>query len=69
MVFTKSWFQKTAVRCIKTFAEVMLANMSVGQAFGEVSWAQAASCAGVASIVCFATCIVSLPENKDSKEA
>lgn len=67
-MFTKKWWESAITRTIKTFAESMLAFMTVGNAFNEVSWGQAASCAGLSAAICLATCVVSLPEAKD-KEA
>lgn len=42
----------TLMRCLYTFAEVMLGFVAVGSAFTEIHWGHALSVAGVAVIVC-----------------
>ena len=64
-VFTKKWFHAAAIRAIKTFAQAMLATMTVGQTFAEVSWANAASVAGVAAVISLLTSLAGLPEVND----
>ena len=61
-VFTKRWFKAAAVRALKTFAQTMLATISVGQSFAEVTWANAASVAGVAAVISLLTSVAGLPE-------
>ena len=43
----------------------MLATITVGQTFAEVTWANACSVAGVAAIISLLTSIAGLPEVDD----
>lgn len=60
--YFKRWLKATSVRCIKTFAECVVGMVSIGQAFSDVNWVNTISAASVATIICFFTCIASLPE-------
>lgn len=62
MIFTKVWWKAAAIRAIKTFAQAMLATISVGQTFAEVTWLNACSVAGVAALISVLTSIAGLPE-------
>ena len=61
-VFTKLWFKAAAIRALKTFAQTMLATISIGQTFAEVTWANACSVAGVAAVISLLTSFAGLPE-------
>lgn len=61
-VFTKRWFKAAAVRALKTFAQTMLATISIGQTFAEVTWLNACSVAGVAAVISLLTSVAGLPE-------
>jgi hypothetical protein len=67
-VFTKKWFHAAAIRAIKTFAQAMLATITVGQTFAEVSWANAASVAGVAAVISLLTSLAGLPEVNENDD-
>lgn len=62
MIFTKVWWKAAAIRAVKTFAQAMLATISVGQTFAEVTWLNACSVAGVAALISVLTSIAGLPE-------
>ena len=62
MIFTKTWWKAAAVRALKTFAQAMLATITVGQTFAEVSWLNACSVAGVAALISLLTSVAGLPE-------
>lgn len=62
MIFTKLWWKAAAIRALKTFAQAMLATISVGQTFAEVTWLNACSVAGVAALISVLTSIAGLPE-------
>lgn len=61
----KSWWKAAAVRTIKTFAEVLISMVTVGQAFSEVEWMHVLSVSGVAALIAFLTCFAGLPEVED----
>ena len=61
----KGWWKAAAVRTIKTFAEVLISMVTVGQAFAEVDWLHVLSVSGVAALIAFATCFAGLPEVRD----
>lgn len=67
-VFTKKWFHAAAIRAIKTFAQAMLATITVGQTFAEVSWVNAASVAGVAAVISLLTSLAGLPEVNENDD-
>lgn len=58
----KNWWKAAAVRTIKTFAEVLISMVTVGQAFSEVEWMHVLSVSGVAALIAFLTCFAGLPE-------
>lgn len=61
----KNWWKAAAVRTIKTFAEVLISMVTVGQAFSEVEWLHVLSVSGVAALIAFLTCFAGLPEVED----
>ncbi len=61
----KNWWKAAAVRTIKTFAEVLISMVTVGQAFSEVEWMHVLSVSGVAALIAFLTCFAGLPEVED----
>ncbi len=61
----KNWWKAAAVRTIKTFAEVLISMVTVGQAFSEVEWLHVLSVSGVAALLAFLTCFAGLPEVED----
>ena len=61
----KNWWKAALVRTIKTFAEVLISMVTVGQAFSEVEWLHVLSVSGVAALIAFLTCFAGLPEVED----
>lgn len=64
----KNWWKAAAVRTIKTFAEVLISMVTVGQAFSEVEWLHVLSVSGVAALIAFLTCFAGLPEVTEAEE-
>lgn len=61
----KNWWKAALIRTIKTFAEVLISMVTVGQAFSEVEWMHVLSVSGVAALIAFLTCFAGLPEVED----
>lgn len=55
----KTFLIDMAERAIKTFAEMLVADISVGQGFGDIDWGRTFSVAGVATLVSIAMSIAS----------
>ena len=64
-VFTKSWGEAALIRAIKTFCQVALSMVTVGQAFIDVNWVNVISVSGVAFILSILTSLAGLPEVED----
>lgn len=47
----KHFIMDTLERATKTFAEMMLADISVGQGFGDIDWGRTLSASGVAALI------------------
>lgn len=47
----KCFIMDTIERAAKTFAEMLLADISVGQGFGDIDWGRTLSVAGVAALI------------------
>lgn len=63
---TKKFIMDTIERAIKTFAEMLLADISVGQGFSDINWGRTLSVAGVATLISILMSIASYkvgPEN------
>lgn len=61
--YLKIWIKAAGVRALKTFAQSVLAVISVtGIAFDEVDWAMTLSVALVSALASVLTSIVGLPE-------
>lgn len=63
-----NWWKAAAVRTIKTFAEVLISMVTVGQAFSEVEWLHVLSVSGVAALIAFLTCFAGLPEVTEAEK-
>lgn len=48
---TRAFLKDTAERAIKTFAEMTIADVSVGQGFEDINWVRTFSVAGVATLI------------------
>ena len=49
-VDTKSWFEASGKRAVKTFAQTMASMITVGAAVNELDWGYIASVAAVSAI-------------------
>lgn len=63
---TKTWIKAAAVRAVKTFAQTMVASLTVGAAISDISWSTLLSVSAVAALASILTSIAGLPE-VDSK--
>ena len=63
---TKTWIKAAAVRASKTFAQTMVASLTVGAAISDISWRTLLSVSAVAALASILTSIAGLPE-VDSK--
>ena len=58
----KLWWKAAGTRAIKTFAQVAVSMLTVGQAVIEVNWINVLSVAGVAAVISILTSLAGLPE-------
>ena len=58
----KQWWEAAAVRAIKTFAQVAVSMLTVGQAVTDINWLSVVSVAGVSAIASLLTSFAGLPE-------
>ena len=63
---TKTWIKAAAVRAVKTFAQTMVASLTVGAAISDISWGTLLSVSAVAALASILTSFAGLPE-VDSK--
>jgi len=61
-VDTKKWFKGAGVRAIKTFAQVAVSMLTVGQAVLDVNWVNVLSVSAVAAVISILTSVAGLPE-------
>lgn len=47
----KAFLKDTGERAVKTFAEMMVADIAVGQGFEDIDWLRTLSVAGVATLL------------------
>lgn len=60
-IFTKNYIKDLLERAIKTFAQTLVADVTVGQGFEDINWLRALSIAGVAALISVLTSIASRP--------
>jgi len=58
-MFTVTFVKDAAERAVKTFAQALLATITVGEAITSIDWGQGAAIAATASAVSVLTSIVS----------
>lgn len=56
------WAKAAAIRAVKTFAQAVVAGITVGVAINEINWKVLFSVAAVAMIASIFTSIAGLPE-------
>lgn len=61
-VDTKKWFEKAAVRAVKTFAQSAASLITVGAAVSELDWRYIISVSVVAGIYSIVTSVAGIPE-------
>lgn len=66
-VDTTEWLKCSAIRALKTIAQVAGSMLTVGQAFGEVNWGYVSSVAVTAGIISIITSVAGIPEVKGSE--
>lgn len=59
---TKTWIKAAAVRAVKTFAQTMVASLTVGMAISDISWGTLLSVSAVAALASILTSVAGLPE-------
>lgn len=59
---TKTWIKAAAVRAVKTFAQTMVASITVGAAISDISWSTLLSVSAVAALASILTSVAGLPE-------
>lgn len=64
-VNTKKWAKAAGVRAIKTFAQVAVSMLTVGQAVMDVNWVNVLSVSAVAAVISVLTSIAGIPEVKE----
>lgn len=64
-VDTKRWAKAAGVRAIKTFAQVAVSMLTVGQAVMDVNWVNVLSVSAVAVVISVLTSIAGIPEVKE----
>ena len=58
----KKWLKAASVRALKTFAQVAVSMLTVGQAFIDVNWVNVLSVSAVAAVISILTSVAGLPE-------
>ena len=65
-MYLKRWVKATAIRMLRTFAQVLIASLVGMQLFEEVDWRIALSKTGLATLICMLMCLRNnLPELSD----
>jgi len=65
----RKWLKAAGIRALKTFCQVAVSMITVGQAVMEVNWLNVLSVSTVAGIVSILTSLAGLPEVEDDEEA
>lgn len=56
------WFAAAGLRAVRTFAQMVVSMITVGQVFSEINWIQVLSVSAVAAIYSLAMSLTGLPE-------
>lgn len=56
------WLKAALVRAVKTFAQTMVASITVGATLEEVDWLRVLSVSGLACVLSLLTSLAGLPE-------
>ena len=62
-IFNRDWWIACGIRCLRTFAEAMLAYIGTGAVvLGDVQWIAALSAGAMGAVVAFLLALAGLPE-------
>lgn len=61
-VFTRKWFEASAVRAIKTVAQTSVAMIGTATVLGGVDWVMVVSASVLAGVLSLLTSVAGLPE-------
>ena len=64
----KKWIKAAGIRALKTFAQTIVATITVGSAINEVNWLNVLSISAVAAICSLLTSVAGLPELKGDEQ-
>lgn len=60
----KKWIKAAGIRALKTFAQTIVATITVGSAIDEVNWLNVLSVSAIAAVCSLLTSVAGLPELK-----
>ena len=67
-IFNKEWWVACGIRCLRTFAEAMLAYIGTGAVvLNDVSWIAALSAGAMGAVLAFLLALAGLPEAESSE--
>lgn len=61
-VFTKTWWNASLVRCVKTICQTAIATIGTNAVMGDVNWIIVGSASLLAGILSLLTSVAGLPE-------
>lgn len=61
-VFTKSWWQASLVRCLKTVCQTAVATIGTSAVISDINWGVVISSSVLAGVLSILTSIAGLPE-------
>lgn len=64
----KSWIKAAGIRALKTFAQTIVATITVGSAINEINWLNVLSVSALAAVCSLLTSVAGLPELKGESE-
>ncbi len=64
----KKWIKAAGIRALKTFAQTIVATITVGSAIDEVNWLNVLSVSAIAAVCSLLTSVAGLPELKGDEQ-
>lgn len=64
----KSWIKAAGIRALKTFAQTIVATITVGSAINEINWLNVLSVSALAAVCSLLTSVAGLPELKGDEQ-
>ena len=64
----KSWIKAAGIRALKTFAQTIVATVTVGSAINEINWLNVLSVSALAAVCSLLTSVAGLPELKGNEQ-